>query len=267
MSRWTERVSTAAVIVGITACDPLATNNSQATVASISDLMIPAPSVVVGELMKDSLGNDAPLSLAAFDPEGRLLVNQPIFISVFDPSIHVDQLGYVHGVIRDTVGARLVAGAGSLQTPQSRIIVSVRPELATKSTAPTAINFDIATPDTSNQTNWSPLLSLTLTNTATLGAQGFIVEYTVIRSPAPTTTGVPTVYLGDEAGKATRRDTTDHFGTASRRIVLRQQAFGDAALIAGTKTDTVIVRATALYGGVNISGTPVNFTIPLKRKP
>ena len=267
MSRWIERALAAVLTLAIAvACDPLATNNSSITVESISDLGIPSPSVVVGQIMKDSLGNDAPLSLTAFDPKGRALLNQPIFITVLDPSVHVDQLGFVHGVTRDTIGARVIAGAGSLQTLQNRIIVTVPAQITTKSASQTAITFTVAT-DSTNKTNWSPLLISTATDVNGVGAQGFIVKYTVIRSPLAQTTGAPTVYIADDNGKATTRDTTDHLGVASRLVVLRQAAIGDAALLGGTKTDTIIVRATASYAGAVLPGMPIDFIIPVKKGP
>ena len=150
------------ILAAVVACDPLATSNKSVTVASISDLHLPSPAVVIGQVMRDSLGNEAPLGLTAFDADGRVLLNTPIFINVLDSSVTIDQFGFVKGLFRDSIGARVVAGAGSLQTPQNRILVSVQPQVSAIGPAPTFINFTVLT-DSSNQTNWSPPLQVTLT--------------------------------------------------------------------------------------------------------
>jgi hypothetical protein len=106
-----------------------------------------------------------------------------------------------------------------------------------------------------------------MTDASQVGAQGFIVAYSIVRSPAPLKAGVPTAYIGNDIGAATTRDTTDHTGAAARRVVLRQAAIGDTDLLNGRKTDTIIVRATASYGGQAIPGTPIDFFIPVSRKP
>src|ERR1051326_2181416 len=97
----------AAGILCAVACDPLATNNKLPDVASISELMVPAPSVVAGEVMLDSTGGEQPLTLLGYGRQGRVLVNEPIFINVLDASVHVDQFGLVHGQTVDSLGARV----------------------------------------------------------------------------------------------------------------------------------------------------------------
>jgi hypothetical protein len=254
-----------AVIVAIAACD---LSTTQGDIASISTLELPAPSVVIGDVLRDSLGTPAPLSIEVFDATGTPIANAPVVFTAPDTTIKVDPSGVVHGLFRDTIGARVIAGAGGLQTPVTRLFVSVPPTIAAKTatTTPTIV-FDTHALDTIAQSNWSPLLGVTMTDANKVGAQGFIVAYSIVRSPAPLKAGVPTAYIGNDIGAATARDTTDHTGTAARRVVLRQAAIGDTGLLNGTKTDTIIVRATASYGGQAIPGTPIDFFIPVSRKP
>ena len=266
--KWIERLVLVLVIAVIAvACDPLATNNKLPDVASLSDLMLPAPSVVQGEVMKDSTGVETPLKLYAFDSEGRVLTNQAIQITVVDPSIHVDQFGYVHGLSLDSAGARVIAGVGALQTPQVRIPVTVHPDIASAPSGQTfALNFPVPVVDSSNQGNWSPSLDVTITGpgpgNVQQGAQGFIVKYTITRQPAGAG-GAATAYLIDsDPAKKTSRDTTNSSGKASRRVVLRS-----GLLVDNTKTDTIVVRATASYSGLVISGFPIDFTIQTKKTP
>src|SRR5262249_40919727 len=61
----------AAVVLAIAACiDMSAPNNG---VASISTLLLPSPSVVIGDVMRDSTGVPAPLAVTPFDQAGKAL--------------------------------------------------------------------------------------------------------------------------------------------------------------------------------------------------
>lgn len=235
-------------------------------VVSISNLRIPYPSVVIGDLLRDSLGNPAPVSIGVFGANGEALTTELVSFFALDSTLSVDADGTVHGLLRDSIGGRIVGGAGGLQTPPNRIIVTYPAQLATKSDASTSIQFDVLLPDSTAQANRSPALVLTLTGPGGVAAQGYIVSYQLVRSPAPKVAGTPTVYISDDNARATSRDTTDTQGVASRRVVLRQAAVEDAVR-AGTKTDSIIVRATVKYLGADVPGSPVEFTVPVSRKP
>src|ERR1043165_5562762 len=190
--------------------------------------------------MQVSLGAESPLKLYAYDSEGRILLNQAVFITVIDASVHVDQFGLVHGQQLDSVGARVVAGAGTLQTPQIRIPVTVHPDQASTTVTAPVINFPVPVTDSTNTANWSPTLDVTIqgpgAGNVLQGAQGFLVNYSITRSPPGKGTG-PTAYLIDtDAAKRTSRDTTNSSGKASRRVVLRSALLADSS-----KTDTVVV--------------------------
>ncbi|HET9425290.1 MAG TPA: hypothetical protein VFO55_07965 [Gemmatimonadaceae bacterium] len=261
-SRWRRALAAGAVLAIAVACVEL--GGPKSGVTSISNLRLPYPSVVIGGLLRDSLGVPSPLSITAFGPNGETLAEAISFIAL-DSSISVDADGTVHGLLRDSLGGRVVAGAGGLQTPPHRIIVTYAPVEAVKSTATTAIQFDAALPDTTEKLNWSPPLELTLNGDGGL-AQGYIVTYQLTRTPPAKVAGEPTAYVADENGRAMTRDTTDTKGVAARRIVLRQAATEDA-LRGGTRTDTVIVRATVKYLGSDVPGSPVEFVVPVSRKP
>lgn len=263
MSGWGQRalISGAVVVVAV-ACIDL--GGPKGGVVSISGLGLPSPSVVLGDMMRDSLGIPAPLSITAFDDAGNPIPGEPVAFVALDTTISVDVDGLVRGLFRDSLGGRVVAGAGSLQTLPARIIVTVKPDTAIKGTEATQINFDLLA-DTTSQTNRSPLLAVTVTGAGGVGAQGFIVSYEITRSPPPRIAGVPTAYLADEGVKASTRDTTDLRGAAGRRVIFRAN-LADAELAAGTRTDTVVVRATVRYAGADVAGSPVDFIIPVKKK-
>jgi hypothetical protein len=257
------RALTACAVAGIAAaCIEL--GGPQEGVVSISNLRLPYPSVVIGDLLRDSLGQPAPLFIRAFGANGDTLVSELLEFIALDSTISVDSDGTVHGLLRDSIGARVVAGAGGLQTPPQRIVVTYAATEAVKSGAPAAIVFDAALPDTSEKGNWSTALELTL-NGEGGAAQGYVVTYELAETPTPREPGVPTAYVADETGRAVTRDTTDIKGIASRIVVLRQSAIEDAVR-AGSRSDTIIVRATVKYLGADVPGSPVDFIVPVSAK-
>jgi hypothetical protein len=182
-----------------------------------------------------------------------------------DPSVTVDADGTVRGVSVDTLGGRVMAGAGSLQTPPQRVIVTIAPTTVTKSSDPTNIQFVAAAPDTNTNTNWSPPLVLTVQGAGGANAQGYVVTYSLVETPDAEVAGTPTAYVGDDAARAMPRDTTSTTGVASRRVILRQSAIKTD--VRAGRPDSVIVRATVKYLGADVPGSPVLFIVPISRKP
>ena len=235
-------------------------------VASISDLTLPYPSVVIGDVLRDSLGAPSPVSITAFGAAGDTIRNEPVTFIALDTTLKVDADGTVHGLFRDSIGGRIVAGAGGLQTPFKRIIVTIAPTTTTKSADPTSITFDPITPDTSIKSNWSQPLTLTLTGAASQPAQGYVVVYSLVETPDPEVPGTPTAYIANDNGATMLRDSTDTRGVASRIVVLRQSAIA-SSIRSGVRPDTIIVRATVKYLGADVPGSPVQFVVPVAKKP
>jgi hypothetical protein len=234
-------------------------------VVSISNLRLPYPSVVIGDVLRDTLGNPAPLSIVAFGRAGDTLAGQTVSFIAIDSTVKVDPDGIVHGVTRDTLGGRVVGGTGGLQTPAQRIIVTIAPTDVTSGTASTSIQFDATALDTTASTNWSQGLALTVTGASGAAAQGYVVSYALIRSPPPDTPGALTAYIGDDS-RHSAADTTDTRGIASRKAVVRLGSVSKA-LLAGSITDTIIVRAHVKYLGAEIAGSPIDYIIPVSKKP
>ena len=235
-------------------------------VVSISNLRLPYPSVVAGDLLRDSLGNPSPLSITAFGADGNPLPTEPLTFVALDTSVTVDPDGIVHGVTVDTLGGRVVAGAGALQTPPQRVIVTIAPTTTIKGTEPTTIQFVPAAPDTSTNTNWSAPLTITLQGAGGVKAPGYVVTYTLVETPDAAVAGTPTAYIGDDAARSMPRDTTNTQGIAARRVILRQAAIA-TNIRDGSRPDTVIVRAIVKYLGADVPGSPVDFIIPVSQKP
>jgi hypothetical protein len=235
-------------------------------VVSISSLLLPYPSIVVGDVMRDSLGVATPLTITAFGADGEPLTAERITLIAIDTTVKFNADGTLLGVAKDTLGGRVVAGAGALQTAPQRVIVTIAPTTATKSADATTIQFVNTTPDTTNNSNWSSPLVLTVTGAAGAGAQGYVVTYSLVATPDPAVAGTPTAYLGEDATKPWSRDTTDTKGVASRRVILRQSAIA-TNIRDGSRPDTVIVRATVKYLGADVPGSPVQFIVPVSKKP
>ncbi len=256
------------------ACSDIFGSASRNPVASISALSLPYPSVVVGDVMRDSLGQAAPVSIQAYDANGSLLTSQSPTFTVLDAttstvatSVQVDQNGFVHGLARDSLGARVFAGFGTLTAPAQRVIVSVAPTRATRPVDTLRISFIDSVTDTLRITNWSPPLKLQLSDATGVGAQGFVVVFAVTRFPAPLNPGDQAAYIADATGKPSGRDTTKSTGEAKRLVVLRQSKLDTVSVRRGLTTDTIIVRATVKYNGADVSGTPIDYIIPVSKKP
>jgi hypothetical protein len=260
--------------VAAMACSDIFGGASRSPIASISALALPYPTVVVGDVMRDSLGQAAPVSIQAYDANGNVVTSQLPTFTVLDAttstlatSVQIDQNGFVHGLIRDTLGARVFAGFGTLTAPPQRVIVSVAPAKATRPVDTLQISFIDSVTDTLRTSNWSGLLELMLTDASGTGAQGFVVTYAVTRYPAPLNPGDQAAYIADATGKPSGRDTTKSKGTAGRRVVLRQSKLDTASVRRGLKIDTITVRATVKYNGADVSGTPIDYIIPVSKKP
>jgi hypothetical protein len=254
----------AAVAIVVAAC-AVELGGPRDGVLSITNVKLPYPSVVIGDLMRDSLGNPSPLTITAFGANGEEIATVPEYVAL-DTTLTVDADGTIHGVYRDTVGGRIVASAGGLQTPPQRVIVTIAPTAATAGVDPTTIQFVNTEPDTTRNTNWSPPLLLTLTGATGALAQGYVVTYSLVETPDAEVAGTPTAYIGDDAARSMPRDTTDTKGVSSRRVVIRQLAIANS-IRDGSRSDTVIVQASVKYLGADVPGSPVQFIVPVSKKP
>jgi hypothetical protein len=86
------------------------------------------------------------------------------------------------------------------------------------------------------------------------------VRFEIISPANPTNDTTKSVYLVDDAGRASVVDTTDTFGVAGRKVRVRAALFPT-----GAATESVTVRATATYKGQPLKGAPVLIFLPVKR--
>jgi hypothetical protein len=247
---------------GFSACN----DNTSPNVASISLITLASPAVVLGDILRDSTGAAAPAHVVAYDASGNPISGTAITFLALDSTVTIDADGTVHGLLRDSVGARIVATAGSLQTPAAKLLVTIRPTaLVAVDPSPTApLTFTISTTLADSLVTSGPL-GVKVTGAEGKAAQGIIVTYEIVAAPASSVGGLPTALLTNDAGRESSRDTTALAGGASRKVTfLYRRATGD--LLAGTVTDTIRVRVRARDLGADIIGSPFDFKIPVRRQ-
>jgi len=267
-------------IVVVIAVSCLDVGSPPGGIASFTNIIRPAPSVVVGDDMRDSTGAVAPLRAYAFGTSGDTLQNVQISFLAVDttkpPAATVQPNGLVHGdSVRATVaGVFVVANVGRFQTMPDTIRVTVPPERTKLEDQPLlSLVFPQDPTDSLNSTNQRPL-KLTVTGSLPVGAKGapadtfavgFIVDYRITAAPASSATG-KAVRLLNDANKEASRDTTSASdpGVASLKLQFNTAFFTDQSLINGTKTDTVKVEVTVRYKGQAAAQTPATFLVPIK---
>ena len=221
-------------------------------VHAISRLILPAPGLVAGDTLRDSLGVAAALDVVAYGVDNEPLDPQPerTFV-VLDTGAHLEGGRFLVGEDAGTT-VRVVGTVGSLQTQPVSVKVTLAPDTIVPADSIVHHVFYTIPPDTAAQT----ALSVNVRNRpGNAGIEAVVGRFTVDRAP-PSINGTPTVVLLNGSTVSTR-DTTESNGRASRVARLR------LAAIAAPGLDTVVVNATTAYRGVSL-GT-VQFIIVFQR--
>lgn len=241
----------AAIVLAATAC--VDTSSPKGGVASISALLLPSPSVVKGDVMRDSTGAPAPLRVTAYDG-----VNQPVTglnpeFFLLDRGAHLAPIDLLVGDSLSTV--RVVGAVGGLQTVPTPVFVTVAP---LNVAASGKIDTMRVRADGDTSQNLSGPLSVALTGAGDTAVVGFIVRYRVASAPASKPGAPPTVYIADQSGRPMSNDTTDGSGKAlRRRAALRISSLG-------ATLDSIVIEASVSYKGSLVTGSPVRLLIPMK---
>lgn len=228
-------------------------------IAYISPIILPAPAVAIGDQLRDSLGNVAPLRIEAFARNDERLPDPlATFLPTVLPSpISITEDGFV--TASDTVSTvqtvQLVGRVGNrLQTTTASLLVVPQPDSLGRS-SPELTQDSLPALDT---------LRVIVTGLNVKGARvpvpGIVVRYRVtgVYGSAPSqgtailTLDGRTVSRPDSLAAV---DTTDASGSASRTLV-----------VAGTGLDSVVVfvRARSLRGE-RLRGDSVHFVLRIAR--
>jgi hypothetical protein len=216
-------------------------------VHSISTLILPAPGLVAGDTLRDSLGVAAPLDVIAYDMADQPLDPQPehSFV-VLDTGAHLDSVA-ARFLVGETAGTtvRVVATVGSLQTKPVSVRVTLAPDtIVPADSVEQHVSYTFPPDTVANAT-----LNVTVRNRAAdAGVEAVIVQYTIDRAPA-SRDGSPTAVLVT-GSTISQRDTTESNGRASRVARLRLSALSGPLSV--LRKDTVLVSATTAYRGVTL---------------
>jgi hypothetical protein len=234
--------------------------------ASISPLLLPSPSVVINDTMRDSAGRATPLAVQGFNSAGSMITVAPQFF-VTD-SIQHATVGLNTGfLVGDSLGQVHVVGQiGSLQTNIATIPVSVAPtQIIIGQTFVDSLIAPISG-DTSLAGSGSTGLPVLVTGLNNVGAVGFIVHYRIVSAPSSISTASPAVVLTSSGSPPvpSTADTTDGSGAATLSLrVVTARLLPDTAFAHG-KPDTAIIEANSTYRGTLIAGSPVRFVVQIK---
>jgi hypothetical protein len=250
----------AAALVGVACIDMSAPNGP----ASISVLQLPSPSVVVGDVMRDSNGAPAPLAVTAYDANDAPLSGLSAQFFVTD-TLHIAHIDAENRVFGDKIGTtRILGQIGSLQTSAVTVPVTYAPDHIAIAGRADSLNAPLGADSATSVGTLS--LPVSVKSAQDSAAQGFIVKYAIVHAPA-TVAGAksPAVYLTSESGTLASADTSDGSGQASPRLVVNSLFLAARDTLYATaqtgKKDSVIVEASAKYKGVPLSGSPVRFVV------
>jgi hypothetical protein len=231
--------------------------------ASISALLLPSPSVVVGDMMRDSNGVPAPITLVGYDGAGAPIagLTSQFF---FTDSVHYAHLSSGNVLVGDSVGlAHIVGQIGTVQTDVTPITVTLVPDSFFVQAKPDSIIASLGA-DSSSSLGLAQL-SVSLRSATQAAVVGFRVIYTLVSAPVSSATASsPAVFLMGDASKGSLVDTTDASGNASRTLVVNVHNLGDADLIEGKKIDSAVVKAAVFYKGLHVKGSPLTFVVPIR---
>lgn len=229
--------------------------------AAISNLRLPSPSVVVGDVMRDSNGTPAALTITAFDAAGTPTTAQgaQFFITDSTKAAHLAGGTMLTG---DKIGSTVLVGQiGNLQTAAVTVPVTFLPSkmahTGTDSTLVAQLSQDTAVVG-------SATLTLKVSSAQDSASAGIVVRYVLTRAPTSLDPLHPAVFIADNTNHPASADTTTEQGTSTRRLIVISARLSDQALVSGTKTDTAIVEARASYKGTALDGSPVQFIVPIR---
>lgn len=225
-------------------------------IGAITPVILPSPSVVIGDVSRDTAGNPDSLQVVVFGTNGQPLRPEDFIVRFLavDTSggLTVDSIsGVAHGV-KISGGATVVASVrqangvgGLIQTPTIPYPVVPIPGGGTR-IPDTAITFAFTpSADTLASTLLSPPLTVTVRAADTV-VQKYVVSYRIAYMPPtkPGGTG-PTLVLRGQGADSTIA-VTNVSGQASLQLLLRETAI-NSDLFLGTTEDSALVVVRVQY--------------------
>lgn len=244
--------------------------SSPETPFAIAFSRAPSPSVVLGDVLRDSTGAPAPLRAVAFNLRGDTIPGATItFFLVAKDSQPATLVNDMITAFADTayIGdtLRVVAVAGGVQSTPVRIVVTVRPDSIARIGADT-IRFALPATDTLPMSN--PMQAQLRHRPLAEPARDTLVPAYEVRYRVDSTSSgmsdTSYVTISDDARHFSPVDTTDVNGIAARRVRIRRAKFPypyDAIPPGQSAVDTIFVSAGATYHGAQVVGGPIHFRV------
>jgi hypothetical protein len=262
-------LAAAALAVAVWSCTKLPSDPD--TPFSIAFRRAPSPSVVLGDVMRDSTGQPAKLRAFAFNVRGDTIRDFAVtyFLVARDsqPAKLEDGLITAYSdtaYIGDTL--RVVAVAGGVQSTPLRIVVTLKPDALVLAGSDT-VRFLLPATD-SLPLSGSMSVRLRHAPMATEPVQDTVVPaYEVRYRVVGASSGVSDssyVTIADGSRRFSPIDTTDASGIATRQLRVRRAKYPypyDTITPGHSAVDTIYVDATASYMGSAVAGSPVRFRV------
>jgi hypothetical protein len=238
-------------VMGLAAVTCTEISSSSTAVLSIQFDSLGAPSVVVGDTLRDTTGAIVRPVVHVFNFKGAEIVPAPVYFLSPDSGITVDSATgiVVADSLRSTPG-RIVATVGTLQAVQ-KVDVTLSPDLIHAVNAVDSLQYSLL--DTT--VNVSPPLQVKLTHGIApddSAVKSWIVSFAIVAQSDP-----KLGELVNDVGRASVVDTTDPTGIAGRKIRVHP-------VFLKSTVDSIVVNATAKYRGVQVNGSPVRLVLLLK---
>lgn len=228
-------------------------SGSSTSVLSIQFDSLAAPSVVVGDTLRDTTGAVIRPTVHAFNFKGDEILPAPVRFLSPDSGVMVDSLtGIIVADSLRSTPARIVATVGSLQAIQ-KVDVTLRPDSLAAVNGVDSLSYSLL--DTT--LNVSPMLTVKLTHGVAPNdsiVKSYIVSFAIVSQSNP-----QLGQLVNDAQKPSLVATTDANGIAGRAIRLHP-----LFLTSATTVDSIIVNATAKYRGAQVKGSPVRLVLKVK---
>ena len=243
-------------------------------IASITNVILPTPSVVVHDISRDTIGQVDSLQVFAFAPNGDTVRDAVVRFFAIDAThgLRVDSVrGIAYGDALSP-NAKVVArvtpanGKGEVQTAIVLLPVVPTPMRVSQDTNIVFVFtlLSTATPaDTLTPGLISPAFGDTVRGNLDTLVQSYVVRYQIVRSPS-STNGEPTVVLSDASGHDSSVFVTDAAGHAVAHLRIRPRSLSPELI--GGAPDSVFVVARAQYRGNPLTITPTDtFKIEIRR--
>ncbi|HET6682036.1 MAG TPA: hypothetical protein VFG84_12605 [Gemmatimonadaceae bacterium] len=245
-------VAAGVAVVAIFACGDLLTDPDAVASMSVTRAY---PSIVVGDVLRDSSGVEAPLLVSLANFKGDVLDAGTVTVSSLDSLLEIEPGGLPRALGESGARGRIAISAGGLQVLDT-IPITVPPDSVEPSVEADTVR---TLSGTAIELYGSKELSVRVLNAGTdpaITVNGWVVSFRLQfheRFLSPLDTSAAWLVQGETGGKPSWVDTTAA-GIAGRRVLIRADSLA-------SPDDSVIVHATVRYLGEEIRGSPVRLIV------